>query len=206
MDIAILGGTFDPPHYGHLIIAEEVLRACSFDGVWFMPSPTPPHKMGETITDSRHRIDMVKKAIAGNNRFRLCLFEFERKGPSYTYDTMKELVHKYPDDRFFFLIGADMVEYLPNWHRVEELVRLIPFIGVGRPGFTLKSPYKRFIREVEVPEIDISSSFLRERFENNGNTRYFLPDKVRQYIEEKGLYGQKHRLGNCRKTIDPKTL
>lgn len=189
MDIAILGGTFDPPHYGHLIIAEEVLDACSFDEVWFMPSPTPPHKMEEKITDSDHRIEMVKRAISGNERFRICLFEFKREGPSYTYDTMKALMRKYPEHHFSFLIGADMVEYLPKWHRVDELVQIVSLIGVGRPGFSLHSPYGKFIREVEVPEIEISSSFLRKRFEENGNTRYFLPDQVREYIKEKGLYG-----------------
>ncbi|HEX7063743.1 MAG TPA: nicotinate-nucleotide adenylyltransferase, partial [Bacillales bacterium] len=101
MNIAIFGGTFDPPHYGHLMIAEEVLRACSLDAVWFMPSPSPPHKAGKTITDSRHRIEMVRMAIADNERFHLSLIEFEREGPSYTFDTIKELVKNHPDDRFF---------------------------------------------------------------------------------------------------------
>ncbi|HEX7063861.1 MAG TPA: nicotinic acid mononucleotide adenylyltransferase, partial [Bacillales bacterium] len=93
------------------------------------------------------------------------------------------------DDRFFFLIGADMAEDLPNWHRIDELVDLVSFIGVGRPGFSLKSRYARSIQEVKVPEFDISASFLRSRFKENGNTRYFMPDNVREYIGEKGLYG-----------------
>ncbi|HEX7063667.1 MAG TPA: nicotinate-nucleotide adenylyltransferase [Bacillales bacterium] len=197
MDIAILGGTFDPPHYGHLMIAEEVLHACSLDAVWFMPSPSPPHKTGEVISDSRHRIEMVRMAIADNDSFRLSLMEFEREGPSYTYDTIKKLADDYPEDRFFFLIGADMVEDLPNWHRVDELVQLVSFIGVGRPGFSLNSKYGQYIREVEVPGFEISASFLRRRFSKNGNTRYFLPDNVRNYIREKGLYGQGDRVENC---------
>lgn len=193
MRIGILGGTFDPPHYGHLMIAEEVLYACSLDAVWFMPSPSPPHKTGEMITGSEHRIEMVRRAIADNNCFDLSLIEFDRNGLSFTYDTMEKLVKQRPDDTFFFLIGADMVEYLPHWHRVDELVRMLTFIGVGRPGFSLDSEYGAFIREVEVPQFQVSSSFLRERFKENGNTRYFLPEKVRQYIEEKGLYGSRNR-------------
>jgi nicotinate-nucleotide adenylyltransferase len=189
MNIAILGGTFDPPHYGHLMIAEEVLEACDLDGVWFMPSPRPPHKTEEVISDAHHRIEMVKQAIADNERFHLSLIEFEREGLSYTYDTMKELIDKHPHNQFYFLIGADMVEYLPHWHRIDELVRMVTFIGVGRPGFSLASEYREFIHEVEVPEYEISASFLRKRFKENGNTRYFLPDNVRKYIMEKGLYG-----------------
>lgn len=189
MRIGILGGTFDPPHFGHLMIAEEVLHRCRLDAVWFMPSPSPPHKTRFRITPSHHRIEMVKKAITGNERLFLSLAEFERKGPSYTYDTVKTLLTEHPRDRFFFIIGADMVEDLPNWHRADELVRLVTFIGVGRPGFSLESQYADHIWEVDTPEFAMSASFLRERFKKNGNTRYYLPDDVRKYIMEKGLYG-----------------
>ncbi|HET7657891.1 MAG TPA: nicotinate-nucleotide adenylyltransferase, partial [Bacillales bacterium] len=153
MDIAILGGTFDPPHFGHLIMAEEVLTQCGLDEVWFMPSPDPPHKKEAAVTPSSHRVEMVRRAIAGNEHFRLSLIEFEREGPSYSVETVKHLLAKHPEHQFFFLIGADMVEYLPNWHNVDELVRLLPFIGVGRPGFSLESPYRSYIREVVVPMI-----------------------------------------------------
>lgn len=189
MKIGILGGTFDPPHYAHLMIAEEVLNTCSLDCIWFMPSPSPPHKKGEVITPANHRIEMVNKAIAGNERFSVSLIEFEREGLSYTYDTMKELTHNHPDVQFYFIVGADMVEDLPAWHRADELVQLVEFIGVGRPGFSVHSAFGDFIREVEVPEFDISASFLRKRFKENGNTRYFLPKEVRNYIKEKDLYG-----------------
>lgn len=189
MRVGILGGTFDPPHYAHLMIAEEVLEACFLDQVWFMPSPSPPHKMEKVITPAPHRIEMVKKAIAGNERFSISLVEFERKGPSYTYDTMKELTFSHPDVRFFFILGADMVEDLPNWDHAGELVQLVDFIGVGRPGFSIHSVFADSIHEVDVPAFEMSASFLRERFKENQNTRYFLPDIVRNYIEEKKLYG-----------------
>lgn len=190
MEIAIFGGTFDPPHLGHLIMAEEVVNACRLDEVWFMPSPDPPHKTDEVIAESGHRIEMVRTAIAGNNRFRLSLIEFERNGTSYSYDTVKQLLSQYPEHRFRFLIGADMVEYLPNWHKVDDLIRLIPFIGVGRPGFSLKSPYRDFIEEVEVPKIEISSSMIRKRLKEKKGVRYFIPENVQNYIVKKGLYEQ----------------
>lgn len=189
MKIGILGGTFDPPHYAHLMIAEEVLTACSLDQVWFMPSPSPPHKTGEEITEATHRIEMVKRAIASNEKFSVSLVEFEREGPSYTYDTMKELTRVHPHAQFCFILGADMVEDLPNWEHAEELVQLVEFIGVGRPGFSVDSVFADAIHEVDVPAFEISASFLRQRFEKGQNTRYFLPEVVRNYIEEKTLYG-----------------
>lgn len=189
MRIGILGGTFDPPHYAHLMIAEEVLETCSLDQVWFMPSPSPPHKTEEVITPATHRIEMVKKAIAGNGRFSISLVEFEREGLSYTYDTMKVLTHSHPHVQFSFIVGADMVEDLPNWDHARELVQLVDFIGVGRPGFSVHSMFNDSIHEVDVPAFEISASFLRERFRKNQNTRYYLPDVVRNYIEEKKLYG-----------------
>lgn len=190
MKIAIFGGTFDPPHLGHLIMAEEVMNACGLDEVWFMPSPDPPHKKGEVRTPSKHRIEMVKKAIADNDHFRLSLFEFEREGPSYSYDTVKKLLVRFPEHDFSFLIGADMVEFLPNWHRIDELVKLISFIAVGRHGFSLKSPYRLHIHEVEVPRIEVSSSMIRKRYKKHSTTRYFMPLAVQNYVDEKGLYEQ----------------
>lgn len=184
----ILGGTFDPLHFGHLLIAEEVLHACSLDEVWFMPSPNPPHKRRKVLP-ANERIEMVQRGITGNDRFRLSLFEFNREGPSYTYDTITALNQEYPGRDFCFIIGADMVQDLPNWHNIEKLLEMITFVGVKRPGFSLESEYSHKLTEVEVPGFDVSSSFLRGRFAENRNTRYFLPDTVREYIEERNLYG-----------------
>src|SRR5699024_9733994 len=126
------------------------------DAIWFMPSPSPPHKTGMVITTAHHRIEMVKMAIADNDRFFLSLAEFAREGPSYTYDTVRTLISEHPEFCFFFIVGADMVENLPSWHQADELIRLVPFIGVGRPGFSLDSKYADHIWEVDIPEFAMS--------------------------------------------------
>ncbi|GGH68350.1 putative nicotinate-nucleotide adenylyltransferase [Compostibacillus humi] len=183
--IGILGGTFDPPHIGHLIIAEEVRIALKLEEIWFIPTYTPPHKE-EAKTTARDRVQMTEIAISANPHFRLQTVEVERSGKSYTIDTIKQFRNEFPDVDFYFIIGADMVEYLPHWHRIEELVQLVKFVGVKRSGYELKTTYP-FI-EVEIPAIDISSSLLRERLRNGIESRYLIPDSVYAYIREKGLY------------------
>lgn len=195
--VGILGGTFDPPHYGHLMIAQEVLSSLKLDEIWFMPTNIPPHKADAKSTGG-DRIEMVKRAIANNECFKLQLIEFERSGPSYTYDTIAILKEKYPDTEFYFIIGADMVEYLPNWYHIDELIREVHFVGVKRPNFKIVSNY--VLIEVEVPQFEMSSSELRHRFNTNQNTKYFLPDSVRHYIEEKKLYGSTESIEPCKGT------
>lgn len=183
--IGIIGGTFDPPHNGHLLIANEVLIALKLDEIWFMPNNIPPHKENGS-TSSHDRTEMITLAIEDHPSFFLQTIELKREGPSYTYETIKLLKEKYQDYTFYFIIGGDMVEYLPNWHNIDNLIDLISFVGVKRPGFSLKSPYP--IIEVEVPQFDVSSSLVRERLANKESTKYLLPDRVRQYIEENHIY------------------
>ncbi|NSL50257.1 nicotinate-nucleotide adenylyltransferase [Calidifontibacillus erzurumensis] len=197
--VGILGGTFDPPHNGHLIIAQEVLSVLKLDEIWFMPNNIPPHK-GKVVTKGEDRLEMVKQAIFDNENFKAEPIELERPGPSYTYDTMIILKERYPDIDFYFIIGADMVEYLPKWYRINDLMKHVHFVGVKRPGYEITSTFE--IIEVEVPEFNISSSQLRRRFRTKQNTRYYLPDQVRHYIEEKNLYGSTESTSNCKKTID----
>lgn len=199
MKVGILGGTFDPPHNGHLIIAQEVLSSLQLNEVWFMPTNTPPHK-ADAKSRGEDRLEMVKLAIADNECFKLQPIEFERSGPSYTYDTIAILKEKYPKAEFYFIIGADMVEYLLKWYRIDELVHDVHFVGVKRPKYKIVSRYN--VIEVEVPQFDISSSELRRRFKNNQNTKYFLPDAVREYIEEKNLYGSNESISPCKRTAD----
>lgn len=187
--IGLLGGTFDPPHYGHLLVAQEALSQCSLDEVWFIPSAVPPHKLHKKITPDKIRIEMVKLAIGNEPGFSISLIEFERTGRSYTYDTITEIKKKYPHDHFFFIIGADMINDLPNWYKIEELIDLITFIGVQRPGYVIQSPYQNEIIKIEIPQLEISSSMLRERFKIKENTKYLLPDEVRVYIEVNKIYG-----------------
>lgn len=184
--IGIFGGTFDPPHNGHLLMANEVLHQAELDEIWFMPNKIPPHKQNGDFTDSRHQVEMLKLAISSNSGFKLELAEMDRKGPSYTYDTVRLLKERHPNDKLFFIIGADMIEYLPKWYKLDELLTLIQFIGVRRPGYHIETPYPLLF--ADVPEFDVSSTMLRERLKAKKPTQYLMPDKVRQYIEENDLY------------------
>lgn len=186
--IGIIGGTFNPPHNGHLLIASEVKEALELAEVWFMPNNLPPHKQAMDLASNQDRMNMIKLAIEGNPAFKLEAIELERKGISYTIDTIKLLKERDGENiQYYFIIGADMVEYLPKWHKIDELSKLVQFVGVRRPGYPFNPAYS--VIEVDVPEFAVSSSFLRKRIRENKNTKYLLPDKVRLYIEERGLYG-----------------
>ncbi|MCF3941831.1 nicotinate-nucleotide adenylyltransferase [Oceanobacillus alkalisoli] len=186
--IGILGGTFDPPHLGHLIIAEEVRLALELDEVWFIPTYTPPHK-DSAKTGVDDRIRMTELAIETNPHFKINTIEIKRSGKSYTIDTMKELATLHPNHEFYFIIGADMVEYLPKWQDIDELVKLVPFVGVKRSGYELETEYDIFT--VNIPLIDISSTEIRKRLQNNRSVNYLVPERVYAYIRGERLYGDK---------------
>lgn len=183
--IGILGGTFDPPHMGHLIVAEEVRIALGLDEVWFMPTNEPPHKK-KAMTDGKNRIEMVKKAIDGNPSFKVNVIEMDRVGKSYTFDTMTLLKNQHPNTEFYFIIGADMVEYLPHWNKIDELMKIVKFVGVKRQGFQLISSYP--VLEIDIPMIDISSSMIKKRLTENKTVHYLIPESVYTYISEERLY------------------
>ncbi|MTH52500.1 nicotinate-nucleotide adenylyltransferase [Bacillus mangrovi] len=186
-EIGILGGTFDPPHYGHLLIASEVMAALSLDEIWFMPNRLPPHKQHEEHSSPDERFEMLKLAIGGAEGFKIQAAELERSGPSYTYDTVVLLKEKYPEASFSFIIGADMIEFLPQWSRIDELIRLVRFVGVNRPGYSPATDFK--VTMADVPQFDVSSTMIRERLRNGETTRFLLPDQIKDYIRERGLYG-----------------
>ncbi|CDQ18067.1 nicotinate-nucleotide adenylyltransferase [Halobacillus karajensis] len=183
--IGILGGTFDPLHQGHLIIGEFALEAVNLDEVWFMPSYIPPHKQ-ESATKPEARLEMVEKAIADHSSFRICDVELRRKGTSYTVDTMAYLNSVYPDHHFYFIIGGDMVEHLPKWNRIEELVKMVDFIGVRRPGYGWTDEIP--VHFVDIPSIDVSSTMIRERISKRKSVRYLIPGVVDSFIKEHCLY------------------
>ncbi|WP_085508933.1 nicotinate-nucleotide adenylyltransferase [Thalassobacillus devorans] len=183
--VGILGGTFDPPHIGHLIIAEEVYYQLDLDEVWFLPSNHPPHKSGATA-DNQNRLEMVKAAIADNPHFSVSDIELQRDGKSYTYDTIKQLKKLNPDIEFYFIIGGDMVEYLPKWYEIKKLMKMTHFVGVKRSGYQLNSPYP--VEEVEMPIIEVSSTMLRKRLNQGREIRYLTADGVIDYIKEHQLY------------------
>ncbi|MDN4525465.1 nicotinate-nucleotide adenylyltransferase [Fictibacillus fluitans] len=187
--IGIFGGSFHPPHNGHLLIAQEALTAFSLDEVIWMPANHPPHKQLVLGVSNEDRIELVKAAIQDNAKFSLSLIEFEREGPSYTIDTIRELQRENPDHEYFFIIGGDMLDSLDTWHEIDELSRMVTFIAINRSGHPLnaeKNPYQAAM--LEVPLFEVSSSLIRERLSDGGNTTYLIPERVRKQIEVKGLY------------------
>lgn len=186
--IGILGGTFDPPHMGHLIIASEVLVTLKLDEIWFIPTKIPPHKQA-AATDASHRVNMLTLATQDNQKFKVITDEIERDGISYSIDTVNGLIDKMPQAAFYFIIGADMVEYLPKWHKIEELIEKVQFVGVKRLNYQLASAYS--ILEVNVPLIELSSTDIKQRIQSNQSVQYFLPKDVLLYIKEQQLYGSK---------------
>jgi nicotinate-nucleotide adenylyltransferase len=192
--IGILGGTFDPPHNGHLLIANEVLHTLGLEEVWFLPNAKPPHK-STSETSTIDRVTMLEKAISENACFKVEKLELERKGPSYTYDTMKLLQEKNDGIEFYFIIGADMVEYLPKWYKIDELLKLVTFVGVQRPAHQLQSNYPVIF--IDIPEFAVSSSLIRERVKNGNTIHYLTPVSVIQYIKEHQLYGTSESARDC---------
>lgn len=185
--VGIFGGTFNPPHIGHLIMANEVYVALGLDEVRFMPNATAPHKEVKQEATNAQRLQLVELAIANSPQITVERFEMERGGVSYTYDTMQALVAREPDTQFSFIIGGDMIDSLHTWYRIDELVRLVQFVGVKRPGSKAQTTYP--VHMVEAPEINLSSTFIRERLQKSGTLQFLLEPAVEAYIRKEGLYG-----------------
>ena len=199
LKIGICGGTFDPIHLGHLAIAELVRCELNLDKVLFIPTGMPPHKDLNAVTNPIHRLNMVKCAIEGNEYFEAVDIEVKREGYTYTVDTLKELHQIYPHGTsFYYIIGADVVMDLLTWKRPEEVFVLTKFAAVMRSGYLdndflerIKIMRKRFdidILSVEVPLIEISSTFIRERVNNNQSVKYLVSHCVDAYIKDNHLY------------------
>ncbi|MDO4680392.1 MAG: nicotinate-nucleotide adenylyltransferase [Aerococcus sp.] len=184
--VGILGGTFNPVHNGHLIIAEQVRDKLGLETIYFMPDYEPPHVDEKQAIDYRYRVAMLCLALNQNMQFDIEMAEINRKGKSYTYDTMKMLTDTHPDTDYYFIIGADMVEYLPTWHRIDELMQLVHFVGVKREGYSLETDYP--VITVDVPEIAISSTQIRTSIQHGNSIRYLVPEEVYYFIEKEGLY------------------
>ncbi len=193
MKIGIMGGTFDPIHLGHMIAAERAREDCGLDEVWFIPSFVPPHKEQPPGANADERLKMVGLAIGDHPQFRIRDMEIRRGGVSYSVDTVRQLRADHPDHQFFYIIGADMVQYLPKWYKIEEILSSVRFIGLHRPGVDLGAlPLPPAIESgllmAEMPPIGVSSTEIRQRRMRRLSIRYLVPERVRQYIEEKGLY------------------
>lgn len=192
-----MGGTFDPIHYGHLVVAEEVWFRLKLDRVLFVPAAQPPHKLGRVITPAIHRFEMVKLAVEGNPHFDVSAVEVDRPGPSYTVDTLAQLrATMAADDEIWLILGMDSLAELPTWRQPERILQLARLAVVPRPGYVAN------IHELEkllpgissrtslipTPELAISAENLRARVAEGYPIKYQLPEAVEDYIYRTGLY------------------
>lgn len=198
--VGIFGGTLDPIHMGHLIIAQSAMQALSLEKVVFMPSGNPPHKNTMNITDAYKRLEMVKYAIDNNDNFMYSDFELKRDGIIYTSDTLKLLKDKYKDIELYFIMGADSLLAIETWHEPENIFRLCNIVVADRDLLNpelirkiqyLKQKYDAEIFHIESPLIDISSSYIRECIKSGKSIRYLVHDNVAKYIYENGIYQDK---------------
>ncbi|RLU52652.1 nicotinate-nucleotide adenylyltransferase [Streptococcus iniae] len=184
--VGIMGGNFNPVHHAHLVVADQVRQQLGLDEVLLMPEFKPPHVDTKETISEKHRLNMLNLATQGYDGLTIETIEIERKGISYTFDTMTLLKEKNPDVAYYFIIGADMVDYLPKWHRIDELVEMVQFVGVQRPKYKTGTSYP--VIWVDVPLMDISSSMIREFIKKGRQPNYLLPKNVLDYINEEGLY------------------
>jgi nicotinate-nucleotide adenylyltransferase len=197
--LGVLGGTFDPPHLGHLVLAEQARQQLALERVVWLPAGNPWRKAAQAVSAKEHRLAMVQRAIEGNPAFEVATLELERDGPTYSADTLAALGEAHPGAQLFFLLGADALEDLPHWHEPERLIALATLAvasrgGAGPPAEALDRLLpglsSRFVW-VEMPRLDISATDLRRRAAAGESLRYLTPDAVAVYIEEQELYREK---------------
>jgi nicotinate-nucleotide adenylyltransferase len=201
MRIGIFGGTFDPVHMGHLILAEQCRTQAALDQVWFMPSAHPPHKVDKGVTRFEQRCEMIELAIAGHASFRVERVEKELPPPSYTAETLAELRRRNPSDEFFLLMGSDTLPDLPLWYEPRRVIEQAGLVVVPRPGVMLwtaerlatalgMEPAAVRLRFVACPMIEIASRELRRAMTDGMSIRYMVPRAVEEYIRDRELYAK----------------
>jgi nicotinate-nucleotide adenylyltransferase len=195
--VGVFGGTFDPPHLGHLIVAQDAWQALGLDRILFVPAGLPPHKQGLPTTPAPLRLEMTQAAVAEDARFAVADLELRRAGPSFTVDTLTELLERAPDCALFLLLGADQVRELATWHRPDEILRLARVValtrageeggaggaggaGGGAPGWGGEV--------VRATRIDISATEVRRRVASGESIRYLVPEAVERIIRRERLY------------------
>ena len=200
MKIGILGGTFDPIHYAHLLLAETARETLGLDRVIFIPAAVPPHKRSRKITDGRIRAAMVRAAIAGFPEYDISTFELDSGGVSYTVETLRYLRTSFPGDRLFLIVGTDTLCDIPNWYKPREVCRLASIAAAERPGGAPAdyAPLASFVPParlarlsklvVPMPLLDISSTEIRRRVARGESIRFLTPEKVVRLIRKHGLY------------------
>jgi nicotinate-nucleotide adenylyltransferase len=191
MRMGVFGGTFNPPHLGHLIVAESAKEALSLDTVLFIPCASPPHKSSRSLADAECRLEMVKLAISGNSSFQASDIEIQRGGRSYTIDTLRALTAMYPRAQLYLLIGIDNLLELHTWKEPDEIFGLAEVVSVNRPGFEpadVRKDYLRRVTSLRYPNIDISSSEIRRKAKMGKSIKYLVPSAVESYILKHGAY------------------
>jgi len=195
MRIGLMGGTFDPVHYGHLLIAEAAREEFALERVIWLPAGDPPHKKDYEVSGQEHRYAMAVLATGGHEQFEVSRWELERSGPSYSIDTILHFRSTRPDDELFFITGADAILEILTWHRHGEVIRSCGFIAVTRPGYELAQlndrlppEYAARISPIAAPGVDISSTQIRARVQAGKSIRFLVPEPVEAYIRKHGMY------------------
>jgi nicotinate-nucleotide adenylyltransferase len=197
--VGIMGGTFNPIHLAHTEMAKVCLQQQDLDKILFMPSKNPPHKKDKSILPENERAVMVKLAVSEYDKFVFSDFELQRKGTTYTADTLRLLQEENPDDNYYFIMGADSLLYLDKWYRPQEILKRAVILAIGRDGSTpdeLKEKRKELIKQydkadirfVHMRQMDISSSMIREGIAHGENMEKYLDKEVWNYINANGLY------------------
>ena len=199
MKIGIMGGTFDPIHSGHLMLGRFARDLFALDEIWFMPNGTPPHKTSDSIElRTKHRVEMVKRAISNEKDFALQLYEVENQEVNYSYLTMEYFTEVYPEHEFYFIIGADSLFSIEKWKYPERLLKTCVILAAYRDGKKKKEMDEQIaylnqkfgadIRLLNTPNVDISSSEIREKLRANEDVSDMMPTHVYEYILENQLY------------------
>lgn len=194
--VAIFGGTFDPPHLGHFILAEQIKNSFDLSQIIFMPAGKPPHKKDKFISADQHRFKMLKLAVDNNKYFSLSDWELKKDGYSYTAETLSSFVPQLEAEEVFFIIGADSLAEIFNWKEPEYLLSEGKFIVFNRPGYDFKKilsqqkyqPYSDNLATYQGLNIEISSSFIRKEFSSGNSIRYLTLPEIEAYIKENNLY------------------
>ena len=189
--LGLFGGTFDPIHVAHLVLAEQAREQLRLDRVMFMPSAVPPHKIGRSISPAKTRMEMVELAVAGFPEFVVSDMEIKRNGPSYTVDTLSALRESHPQTELFLLLGGDSLVDFPTWRSPQEILSLASLAvmeRVGSPSIELDPALAGKVTNVEAPFLDVSGTDLRRRIEKGRSIRFLVPAAVEAFIEAQGLY------------------
>ncbi|PJF40535.1 MAG: nicotinate-nucleotide adenylyltransferase [Chloroflexi bacterium] len=194
--VGILGGTFDPPHIGHLILAEYSAEALALDHLLFVPAADPPHKQDQAKTPIAHRLAMLERALADNPRFELSRVDVDRPGPHYTLDMVKIIRDQYDNPELFFIMGGDSLYDLPTWHQPEKIIEICQLAIIRRPFSEIDATMHDAIIPglsqrlviIDAPLLEISSTQIVHRLSQGKSVRYLVPEAVLDYIAAHNLY------------------